>query len=140
MSRNGECPLVDEQSNGAKKALTNAERQRRHRNKRRGGPPVGRWPDGATIGKLRKSLCQRLEWSRTMYYMAQWIIRHAPDVEADVEADKVRITPAYNRLKREMFVGFARFLALGDKSGEGYELKVSRRGGRFHFAWRKRTN
>jgi hypothetical protein len=85
------------QMNDSRNAMTNAERQRRYRDKRRGGPPVGRWPNGAVVARIAKA--QNV--SRTMIYMAGWIVKHAPDVAPLIEAGKIRLTPTYKRLRRE---------------------------------------
>ena len=52
--------------------MTGAERQKRYRDKKRGGPPVGRWGghlSHATFAKLAHV-------GRTFYWMLGWMLLH----------------------------------------------------------------
>jgi len=81
--------------------MTNAERQKRYRDRKRGGPPVGRWLAGyksvETTVAEEKKLWSEPGMGRTMVFMLLWLKRMAPAVERD--ADKVRISTTYKRLR-----------------------------------------
>src|SRR5437870_2773322 len=111
--RNAERPLENNHRNGA---MSNAERQRRYRDRNRGGPPKGRWAGHQSLEtQAQASLPQRL--SRSSVYMLRWITGHAPDVLPalfadlnDAESRRSRrrgsgIRPIYDRLRAELKEG-----------------------------------
>lgn len=110
--------------------MTNAERQKRYRDKKRGGPPVGRWSDHLSVPKLAESL----KVGRTSIFMAAWIRKHAPDVAADLQADRAKVTPSYKRLRGEYDLGLVRALQAREDQGNA-QLVVYRKDGQFVFEW-----
>jgi hypothetical protein len=118
-------------------ALSNAERQKRHRDRKRGSPVVGRWPEGYVSIAKRARVCHT---TRTMTCMAGWILQHAPEFEGSVASGAERITPLYRRLKQEYDMGVFRALknATPDQAGfNGWALVEGRECGRFVFKWVK---
>ncbi len=65
--------------------------------------------------------------------MAGWIIRHAPDLQVELESDKIKVTPTYKRLRREYDA--ALFRAIEERPGDGYQLVFYRQDGDFVFRW-----
>jgi hypothetical protein len=110
--------------------MTNAERQKRYRNRQRGGPPLGRWGGRLSIGQAAKAVgC-----SRTILFMIRWIDKYAKDVMPQLDHPKARVTPAYKRLRAEYDAGFLKAY-LGRKDHRGVRLVSLRRDGRFVFKW-----
>ena len=77
-------------------ALTNAERQRSYRDRKRGGPPRHR----LNLGREAKDFGV----SRTWYYMFRWVIDRYPELMGQLVRRNERragllITPTYKRLK-----------------------------------------
>jgi len=95
MRCNGESPLVDCQRNAP---LTNAERQRRYRDHKRGGPPVGRWHDHVSVAAVAKS--QGI--GRSLLFMASWLQRFAPDLIPQLERGELKVTQAYYRRRDQL--------------------------------------
>src|SRR5262245_52778311 len=112
--------------------MTNAERQKRYRDKQRGGPPLGRWHGHTATSKIAKAL----NASRTMFYMGQWIAGHAPDMASKIETGEAKVTPIYNRLRIQYIMALAR-ASQKRPDGEGYQLVERRRNGKFVFKWVK---
>jgi hypothetical protein len=84
--------------------MTNAERQRRYRDKKRGGPPVGRWPDGAYMPKVLGDIRGTTGWGKSQWYMAKWICDHFPEVLKTLGSGRdarESVSHAYHRLKGE---------------------------------------
>src|SRR5262249_36569965 len=107
--------------------MTNAERQKRHRDKGRGGPPAGGGPPGyLSVGKRAKAL----DVGRTLMFMSQWILQHAPDVADRIESGELRTTPTYTRLRNEYVMCVARALEARRDDGDA-RLEVFRRNGEF---------
>ncbi len=126
--RNDDSSPVNDKRNGP---MTNAERQRRYRDKRRGGPPAGRWADltsAAKHGEVYKI-------SRTMIFMCSWVCKHAPEYEEQFAAGKTKVSPVYRRLKREYDV--ALFKALDERPSDDAHLVCRRENGEFVFEWIK---
>jgi len=136
---------ADDHRNAGKKALTNAERQRRYRNKKRGGPPLGRWHGHASIQRLLASHGLK----RTMAFMGQWIIRLAPD-RFDSSTGRFdygeygSLTALYRGLKRERLEAAAAFCQRTNGDywlARGWTLlDCPRRNGRFAFRWAKKKH
>lgn len=113
--------------------MTNAERQKRYRDKKRGGPPKGPWGGSPSVA----SIAEAAGIGRTIIFMVKWIDRHAPDVTPELKAGSLKATPTYKRLRREYEMGIAN--ALSDQHAtEDAQLMVSRRHGRFVFEWLKK--
>lgn len=108
--------------------MTNAERQKRYRDKKRGGPPVGRWGGRVPV----KTAAEVYKVGRTLIFMSSWIAKHAPDVSDEIRAGRARVTPAYKRLRAEYMMGLARAVQDAPK---GASFFVTRRDGRFVFEW-----
>jgi hypothetical protein len=83
--------------NDNRNAMTNAERQRRYRERKRGGAPVGRWRHGSFVATFAKVN----NIGRTVIFMAGWIREYAPDVAFLLESGAVKVTPTYKRLTAE---------------------------------------
>jgi hypothetical protein len=112
-------------------AMTNAERQKRHRDKRRGCPREGRWPAGyLSVDRLAK--VQGV--GRTTIFMAKWILRHAPDVAPRLDAGELSVAPTYRRLRNEYVMGAARAVKARPDDNEA-RLEETRRNGKFVFKW-----
>ena len=95
MRCNGESPLVDCPRNAP---LTNAERQRRYRDRKRGSPPVGRWQGHTPAAALAKS--QGI--GRSILFMASWLQRFAPDLIPQLERGELKVTWAYYRRRSQL--------------------------------------
>lgn len=90
-------------------AQSNATRQKAYRDRQRGGPPVGRWPDGAWRGNSVRQACETVGIGRTSLYMYKWLKRHAPqDVWDALNKHRAKIKPAptYRKLRRQMEAEF----------------------------------
>jgi hypothetical protein len=110
--------------------MTNAERQKRYRDRKRGGPPVGRWAGGVSVAFAAKEM----DVGRTIVFMNRWIDRHAPDIVPILLAGGAKTTPTYNRLRAEYNAGIlAAFRAKPDH--DGFRLTESRKNGKFVFRW-----
>ena len=110
--------------------MTNAERQKRYRDRKRGGPPAGRWAGHTSLTKVAKSS----QLGRTTLWMLGWISRHAPDLEPALAADEIKIAPTYRRLRREYLEAVTQADATRPR-GAGYRLTMSRRNGHFVVKW-----
>ena len=85
--------------------MTNAERQRRYRDKKRGGPSVGRWPDGPWQGKAVIKICSHIGMSKSNWYMLKWLGLHFPDVVKTLgnRGDgRESVSHAYRRIKADL--------------------------------------
>jgi hypothetical protein len=45
-----------------------------------------------------------------MVFMASWLLRYAPEVVPDIDAGKLKLTPTYQRVRREHELAFFRTL------------------------------
>jgi hypothetical protein len=110
-------------------AMTNAERQKRYRDKQRGSPAGRRW-SGHLSARVNAYLAQT---SRTAYFMGLWILNNAPDVlpESGKAREAFKITPAYKRLRSEYELGILD--ALSQPHDESDQLVYYRLDGKFHF-------
>ena len=120
--RNADSPSVDCQRNGP---LSNAERQRRYRDRRRGGPPVGRWDGHMSV----KATLAVFPVGRSFYYMTRWLRKYAPEVIPDLEAGKAKITPTYQRVRHEHELAYFRAL-IAERDADGDQAGDDRRPGR----------
>ncbi len=102
--------------------MTNAERQKRYRDKKRGAPVEGRWPAGHIS---KPAIAELMQLSRTLVCMASWIKKHAPDVAPDLQAGRLKTTPTYKRLKAEYDAGVV--AAIAGHDGRAGEHLVSSR-------------
>jgi hypothetical protein len=115
---------------------SNAERQKRWRDRNRGGAPVGRWPEGyVSVARQAKVF----QVGRTLMFMSRWILKHAPEFEAPILSGEIkRVTPLYRKLKRDYDLGIFRALqgATSDQAaGNGWSLTEGRQDGHFTFRW-----
>jgi hypothetical protein len=111
---------VTNQRNG--RPMSNAERQRRFRDKRRGGPPVGRWP--ADYMSL-SAWAEIMGMSRTTLARLHYLDEVAPGWAEALEGDDrpVSITKAYYLMRLQVSVKMLELYQRdGDRSGEGYEI------------------
>ena len=112
MKRNDDSPLVDAKRNTP---VTNAERQRRYRDRKRGGPSCGRWP----LGYVTIAQTARLQGvSRSMLFMARWLRMYAPDVIPKVESGELKVTPIYQRRRSQLAMQIAKQLVEGGRDDE----------------------
>lgn len=116
--------------------MTNAERQKRYRDKKRGGPVEGRWSVGHLTVADQAKLVQV---GRTSVFMAMWISKYAPDAAQGLTAGTLKVTPTYKRLKCEYDAGVVEAIAR-KVSTDGERLVSSRRDGQFVFHWVKCHN
>ncbi len=72
--------------------MTPAERQRKYRDRLRGGPPVGRWPEGHMT---MEELARRSGISRTLLYMARQVREWRPDLYEQMRKGELAVTRAY---------------------------------------------
>jgi hypothetical protein len=113
-------------------ALTNAERQKGYRDRKRGGPPAGRWAGRSSLAKIARSVGT----SRTRLFMIRWISAHAPEVlDQTVNRGEpgLKITPTYYRLKAEYEAGILR--TAKERPAGDVRLVESRQDGQFVFNW-----
>jgi hypothetical protein len=110
--------------------MTNAERQKRYRDKKRGGLARERRPGGMTDAELAKTL----HVSVSMLRMARWIIAHAPDVVPAIEAGELTVTAEYRRLNDELDRAFFLAIHAGRPAGD-VRLMGRRRDGKFEMFW-----
>jgi hypothetical protein len=110
--------------------MTNAERQKRYRDRQRGGPPVGRWQGHLSTAKIAKA--QHI--SRTMVFMARWVMKHAPDLVQALESGELKMAPTYRRLRGQYIMAMAK--ALESKHGRNAQLIETRHAGQFVFKWK----
>lgn len=129
--RNGDSSKINDSSNAP---MTSAERQRRYRDRRRGGPPRGRWPEGYVPVGVTAKLAGT---NRSYAFYAAWMEKHAPDALGEVLARKLKIAPIYERLRREYDRGI--IVAVGQPHGETDELVTYRDDGHFVFDWVARS-
>jgi hypothetical protein len=95
-------------------AQSNAARQKAYRDRKRGGPSVGRWPvmqtwDGKTTTApkacIDKYVCDTTGIGRTTLYMTKWLAKHAPAgvwEQLNEHRSKLKVAPAYRALKRQI--------------------------------------
>jgi hypothetical protein len=143
LERNADRSPEDAQRNGNCRPLTNAERQQRYRDRKRGGPPQGRWAGYVTLQRT-------LGISRSSAHMARWIYRHAPDEYARLcivmnrlhgsRRKGLGIKPLYRRLRAEITEALTR--AVRTPTDEEFHerrrscrLVPRRQDGRFVFEW-----
>ena len=100
MKRNADSPNLDSHRNGP---MSNAERQRRYRNRKRGGPPRGRWAGHISVAKQAEAVGA----SRSMLFMAKWICKHAPDLVSEIEAGTLKVYTSYYRRRDQMAMEIA---------------------------------
>ncbi len=125
--RNADSSPVNDHRNGP---MTNAERQKRYRDKLRGGPPVGRWACHLSVAKA----AQIQGIGRTMIFMAGWISKYAPEYEEQIISGKIKaLTPLYHRLKSEYEAKL--FKALNVRPSDGATLFFRREDDEFVFEW-----
>src|SRR5436190_17915550 len=105
--------------------MTNAERQRGYRDRRRGGPPKGRWAGHVSIATTAKVH----DTSRTLLVMGVWILRYAPDEAPALDAGTAKTTPTYRRLRNEYIMAVAKALSKTDDPNA--RVVVTRKSGRF---------
>lgn len=123
---NADRPKLDDSRNGS---MTNAERQRRYRDRKRGGPPRGRWAGHLPAFLLAKSQGT----SRSYMYYASWILDHASDVADAIEAGDGNLAVAYERLRREYESGLMK--SLRSRPSDDARLFCRRENGEFVFEW-----
>lgn len=111
-------------------ALSDAERQKRCREKKRGGPPVGRWAGHISLAKIAAAVGIK----KSTLAMLRWIERHAPDVLPGLDG-AWKPAPMYRKLKTE-YDGVV-FRAWWARHTEGHtdRLVVERENGRFVARW-----
>ena len=126
MNRNGDSILVNGKRNGP---MTNAERQRRYRDRKRGGPPKGRWAGHLSADKMTEDLAI----SRSMIFMGRWITKWAPEYEDQIMAKKIKVTPLYRRLRKEFVIKFNK--AVTERPDGDYRLTCQMVDGAFVFEW-----
>ena len=120
-------------------AMTGAQRQKRHRDKLRGGPPLGRWYGHTS----QAAIARMVHLSPTLWKMARWILHMAPELEGpfrDNTAGTIKITPLYHRLRRQHDMALARLVIREPDPGPGYEAVLRYRkadGGSFRAYWRR---
>jgi hypothetical protein len=85
-------------------SASNAERQKKYRDKKRGGAPHGRWPKQHLSAEI---LAATGGVSRTMIFMMSWVMRHAPEYQLDLAENRVKLTPLYRRLRGEYNLAIA---------------------------------
>ncbi len=124
--RNADSSPVNDKRNGP---MTNAERQKRYRDKLRGGPPQGRWAGHTSTAKRGEAI----RISRTMIFMCSWVCKHAPEYEGQFAAGKTKVSPLYRRLKHEYDAKL--FKALCKRPSDGATLLYRRENGEFVFEW-----
>ena len=140
--RNADSLPANDQRNAGRRAMTSAERQRRYRDKKRGGPPLGRWHGHATAQQLAPP-----HLGRTSVFMGRWIIKHAPDLcdhqTGQIDFGEYRtLTACYRGLKKERMRAAKAFFDKTDGDAMlalGYTLVESRSGHCFVFQWVKGT-
>jgi hypothetical protein len=84
-------------------AQSNAARQKAYRDRKRGGPPVGRWPRAEWLKTTPlKYTLSIIDMRRTTYFMCKWLIECAsPEIVASLNASKIKIGPTYRQLRAE---------------------------------------
>ena len=111
-------------------AMTNAERQKRYRDRKRGGPPRGRWGDH---GWTQAQLAAGLGIGRTMVCMVHWLGEcGALEELRKIEAGRGKVTPIYKRLRADYERGLCRALL---HEIPGRVLTCRREDGAFLFEW-----
>jgi hypothetical protein len=115
-------------------ARSNAERQKAYRDRKRGGPPEGRWAGHVS----HDALAQALQVGRTMLFMLAWIDKHAPEIAADIKRSKGKISPIYRRLKAEFDSVVSKCLVSGGlekMKSDTWIFTCRREDGRFVAQW-----
>ncbi len=112
--------------------MTNAERQKRYRDKKRGGPAVGRWGGHTSMAKVAKGVGA----TRTTMFMLMWIDQHAKDVMLNLDSGELKVTPTYKRLRAEYEAGVVAAVS-STKDRRGVKLVCARKDGKFVFTWVK---
>jgi hypothetical protein len=141
--RNADGTPVNDHRNAGGEATTNAGRQRRYRDRKRGGPPRGRWCGHKTAQQFAPA-----GWRRTKVFMGLWIIRHAPDLfdprTGQIDCGEHRtVTALYKALRVERMRAAAMFFreTNGEKMvAQGCRLVEARHDHRFVFRWVKGAN
>ena len=87
--------------------MTNAERQRAFRDRRRGGPAVGRWDYGPDHAEFMRKTLERLHICAETYRRVRWVTKHYPDLMPVLMADSIgigtviKIARDHRRMARE---------------------------------------
>ena len=126
MKRNDDSSPANDKRNGS---MTNAERQKRYRDKKRGGPPKGRWAGHLTVAEI----AQRAGVSRTKIFMCSWIKKNAPEYFDGIKDGEIKIGPLYRQLKDEYDAGI--FKAVCERPSGNNRLVCRRVDGAFEFEW-----
>jgi hypothetical protein len=116
-------------------AMTNAERQKKYRDRKRGSPPVGRWPKEHLPVEI---VAKVSHVGRTSVFMASWVGKHAPECQLDLAEGRAKMTPLYRRLRREYLAGIAAALEKAtakQRALEGWTLTERHKDGHFVFEW-----
>ena len=117
-------------------ALSAAERQRRFRDRKRGGPPLGRWHGHESLAEQAAAIgC-----SRTTVFRLKWLFTNAPEAAERAAAGVEKITPLYYRLRREYDEALIRFVETdsaecASRFAEGFRLAPRYTDGQFMFQW-----
>jgi hypothetical protein len=82
-------------------AMTNAERQKRYRDRKRCGPLVGRWHGHRTAKQFGAENPTGERVGRSMVFMIAWLQRHLSREDFLALVAKEKVTPLYRRLKRQ---------------------------------------
>jgi hypothetical protein len=127
--RNGNGSQVNDKRNGP---MTNAERQRRYRDRSRGCPPVGRWAYHTATAKI----AAEYKISRTMIFMSAWIKNHAPEYCDALVAGSGTVSKIYREQKPKFDAGL--FRAISKDPKDGSRLTWHRVDGEFFFKWIKK--
>ena len=126
MKRNDDSSPVNDRRNGP---MTNAERQKRYRDRKRGGPPKGRWAGYETLADIARLT----GGSRTVVFMANWLVNHAMDAADKVRIGELKITPTYRRLRRAYDAGIVK--AIRERPSSNHRLVCRWVDGAFEFEW-----
>jgi len=115
-------------------AMSNAERQKRYRDRKRGGPPRGRWYGHGPVLNAKQHFAVH-GCSRTTLFMGRWLWEHAPDAAEDIldGSSEAKVSPTYRKLRREFEAGVVK--AISEGVLEGHVLTFRRENGKFIFEW-----
>jgi hypothetical protein len=114
-------------------AMSGAERQKRYRDKKRGGPPRGRWAGHTKVVDAQGPDWRGRRHKRTWAFMQKWLAAHAPGVPLDH-----KITTSYETL-RDLWV--RAYNAAWDgateaqREGRRWDLRERFEDGDFRFEW-----
>jgi hypothetical protein len=65
------------------------------------------------------SLASVYKVSRSMIFMADWLQKYAPEVVPDLDAGKLKLTPTYQRVRREHELAYMRALIAARDQDDG---------------------